>query len=182
MNKFLIIFLSIILYKFLTNYIRLKQLQKYEREFIDFLSNKSCIIDEHSVQTINLFKRAGIRDAKIPISQPIGFGQVANFNASTFQNFPMTQRAVSEPALVMFRNATGIYRTRMLESINPIYWTDLIVFLPKNLLDYIGINSDAAAFKLWNAFLTFIWWAICTIAIIFQPEIKSFILEMFTKM
>lgn len=181
MSKLLILFLSTIAYKLLSNFVRLKQLQRYEKEFIDFLSDKSYRIDEHKLQTIDLFKKAGVKDSQTPISQPVGYGQVANFNASVFQNFPMAQKVIAGPALEMFKNAIGIYKTRMFEAINPLYWIDLIIFLPKNLLAYIGLDSEATAFKLWNVFLTFIWWAICTVVTLFQPEIKDFITKVFTQ-
>lgn len=180
MIKLLIVFAFVVVYKLLTNYIHLKQVQQYEKEFIGFLSDDSYLIDEHKLQTIDLFKKAGIKDIQTPVSQSMGHGQIANFGASVFTNFPMAQKAIAEPALIMFRNAIGIYKTRMRDAVNPVYWIDLVVFFPKNILCYIGLDSETSAFKLWNVFLTFIWWSICTTVAIFQPEIKDFIITHFT--
>lgn len=177
MTGLLFISISIFLYKLMLNFTRLKQIQHYEKEFSAFLCDKPSKIDEHKLQTIDLFKKAGIKDTYMPVSQPIGFGKVANFNISIFDNFPMSKRTVAEPALLMFKNAIGVYKSRMLESINPLYWIELIVFFPKNILRYIGLDLESSASKLWNVFLTFIWWILCTVVTIFLPEIKDSIIK-----
>lgn len=177
MWKVIILFALIVVYKALLNFTRLKQLQRYEKEFISFLSDKPSKIDEHKMQTITLFKKANVPDSQMRVTQPIGFGKVASFNASVFHNFPMAERTIAEPSLTMFKNAIGVYKSRMFEAINPLYWIDLIVFLPKNLLTYIGLNMDNASSKLWNVLLSLVWWVFCTFVTIFQPEIKQYIIE-----
>lgn len=177
MWKVIILFALIVVYKALLNFTRLKQLQRYEKEFVSFLSDKPSKIDEHKMQAIELFKKANIPDSQMPVTQPVGFGKVASFNASVYHNFPMAERAIAEPTLLMFKNAIGVYKSRIFEAINPLYWIDLIVFLPKNLLTYIGLNMDNASSKLWNVFLSFVWWTFCTLVTIFQPEIKQYIVE-----
>lgn len=180
MKKLFILFFAVVLYKLISNLFSLISLQRYEKEFTALLSGEPSKIDEHKLQTIALFKKAGIKDTQVPVSQPVGFGQVANFNASVFHNFPAPIALIALPASQMFRNAIGIYKTRMLESINPIYWISLIIFLPRNILSYIGMDLESSASKLLNVFLTFIWWIFCTLVTIFQPEIKSFIRALFT--
>ena len=134
MRKVLILFTLIVIYKIVLNFTRLKQLQRFEKEFILFLSDRPSKIDEHKMQTIELFKKANIPDSQMPVTQPIGFGKVASFNASVYHNFPMAKRTIAEPSLLMFKNAIGVYKSRIFEAVNPLYWIDLIVFLPRNLL------------------------------------------------
>lgn len=173
--------IAIPLYKALTNFVYLKQLQHYEKEFLNFLRDEQSNIDEHKLQTIALFKKAGVQDILMPVSQSIGFGKVASFTSSIFSNFPSGKREMAEPALIMFKNAIGIYKSRILESINPLYWIDQLLFLPRNILAYIGLNSESVAFKLWNVILTFIWWSFCTLVTLFHPEIKQLIIELLGK-
>lgn len=177
MGKFIILFALIVVYKALLNLTRLKELQHYEKEFIAFLSDEPSKIDEHKMQTIALLKKAGIPDSQMPVTQPVGFGHIASFNASVYHNFPMAERTIAEPALLMFKNAIGVYKSRMIEAINPLYWIDLIVFLPKNLLAYIGLDMDNASSKLLNVFLSLIWWLFCTFVTMFQSEVKQYIVE-----
>ena len=180
MLRIVIGFIIIIAYKTLSNFISLFQIQKYEKEFIKYLSGEPSKIEEYKLLCIALFKKAGIKDTETPITQPTGYGRIASFNASVFQNFPSNIAIIANPALNMFKNASGIYKSRIYEGFNPIYWVDLIIFLPKNLLSYIGLDSEKAAFKIWNVFLTFIWWVFCTLVTFFQPEIKAFFTDMLT--
>lgn len=177
MKKVLIAFLLVAFYKALLNFTRLKRLQRYEKEFMSFLSDESSKIDEHKMQTIALLKKAGIPDSQMPVTQSVGFGHFASFNASVYHNFPTTDRTIANTALLMFKNAIGVYKSCIIESINPLYWIDLIVFLPKNILIYIGLNMDNSSSKLWNVFLSFIWWLLCAFITMFQPEIKQYIVE-----
>lgn len=179
MNRLLIIFIFVLVYKFLLNLSSFLRIKHYEKEFLNYLANKESKIEEHRLQTIDLFKKAGIKDTLTPITQPSGYGNIASFNASVFQNFPSNMQVIAVPAMSMFRNAIGIYKSRMMECLSPLYWISLIVFLPRNILLYIGLDSESTAFKLWNVSLSFLWWLFCTIISLFQPEIKSFITNLF---
>ncbi len=176
-KKIIIIGICIIVYKAISNLINLLTTKRYKTEFIKYLSQDSSRIVEHRLQTIKLFKRAGIKDTSTPISQGIGYGQVANFNASVFHNFPSTLQVIAYPALEMFDSAIGIYKSRIIESFNPIYWIEQILFLPKNLLTYIGLNSENTAFKICNVLLSFIWWLLGTTIILFKTQLQQFIIE-----
>ena len=70
--------------------------------------------------------------------------------------FPSTRTEFSVTVLNMFEEAEGVFRKNMLDSFNPFYWIDLIVFLPKSLLAYIGISSEVTAYKICNVLFTFI--------------------------
>lgn len=176
--KILLFFIAIIFIKFslnFYNYLRTQQLHKY---FDDFFHQKRNDMNIYRQEVISLFEKANIKDVKIPVSEPIGFGQICNVNVSVFDMFPSTRVAFASTALNMFEEAEGVFRKNMFDSINPLYWMELIVFFPKNILKYVGLNIETTAFKLWNIFLTFIWWSFCTVITLFQPEIKQFIIKL----
>lgn len=177
----MLIFITIIFIKFflnLYNYLRTQQLHKY---FDDFLHQKRNNMNIYRQEVISLFEKANVKDVKIPVSEPTGFRQVRNVIVSVFDMFPSTRPAFASTSLNMFEEAEGVFRKNMFDSINPLYWIELIIFLPKNILKYVGLNIETTAFKLWNVFLTFIWWSCCTIVTLFQPEIKQVIIELFAQ-
>ena len=175
--KFLSIFLAVIIYKAIANVIKLFRIKFYESEFKKYLADKPNHIEQYKLQTIKLFKEAGIADTYTPVSQPMGFNQIANMQASVFVNFPSNMLVIAKPALDMFQNAIGIYRSRMIDSFNPIYWIELIIFLPKNLLIYIGLDSEKIAFKLCNVLLTAIWWIASGLLIFFKTDLLNITIE-----
>lgn len=175
MGKFLILCLCIVAYKTLNNFIKWKQIKYYRKSYEDFLFDKSSRIAEYKLQTIKLFKNAGIKDSSTPVSQPVGYGQIANFDASVFHNFPSKLTIIAQPALEMFDSATGVYRSRVFESFNPLYWIEQILFLPKNILIYVGLDSEQVSFKLCNVLLSFIWWTIGILVTIYGSKINDLI-------
>lgn len=148
--KILLIFFLIVAYKFLINlshYLRIKKLHKY---FSDFVEKKRTDMNLYKQEVISLFKKAHIKDVKTPVSEPIGFGQVVNANVSVFSMFPSLRPVFAMESLNMFEEAEGVFRKNMIDCVNPLYWIELILFLPKSLLSYLGLPSEATAYKLLN--------------------------------
>lgn len=176
--RFLALFLLVIAYKFLTNlmhYFRIKKLQTY---FSEFLEHKCDNMNLYRQEVLSLFEKAHVKDKKIPVSEHIGNRQIVSGNVSTFSMFPSTRVAFSVTTLNMFEEAEGVFRKNMLDSFNPFYWIDLIVFLPKSLLAYIGISSEVTAYKICNVLFTFIWWILGILVVYFKPKLQDFVIKL----
>ena len=159
--RFLALFLLVVAYKFLTNlmhYFRIKKLQTY---FSEFLEHKRSDMNLYRQEVLSLFEKAHVKDIKIPVSEHIG-------NRTEF----------SVTVLNMFEEAEGVFRKNMLDSFNPFYWIDLIVFLPKSLLAYIGISSEVTAYKICNVLFTFIWWILGILVVYFKPQLQDFVIKL----
>jgi len=176
-SKFLITFIFVIIYKSISNFFALKKIKQYNQEYIDFLRSNSDIIIEHSKDAIDLLKRAGIQDLNAPITQPVGYNTIAKFTTSIFTTFPTQHQVFAPETLIMFQRAVGVYKSRIIQTFNPIYWIDCVIFLPKNLLVYLGANEEKFSNKLLNILMTSLWWMICFITIFFQNEIKQLIIQ-----
>lgn len=176
--KIAIIFLAIVAFKATSNFIKYKRCQKLSKMHLEWLADKSDKFTQYKGEILSLFKGAGISDSMVPVTQPTGYGQIASFNASLYLNFPSKVAAFAAGIADKFDQAVGIYRQRYLESFNPLYWIETILFLPKHLLQYIGISSDRIAFKLCNILCTFVWWLIGALFIFFGPQLKQFVLSL----
>lgn len=172
--NYLLVFFVIVAYKVISNLIKLLKLKFYDSEYVKFLADKPNHIEQYKIQTIQLFKNAGIKEEFIPISQPTGYGRVANVNASLYINFPSNIQVFAAPTLCLFDNAIGIYRSRVLESFSPLYWVDALLFLPKNILLYIGLDTEKVTFKLCNVILSSIWWFVGAAFLFFKTELLDF--------
>lgn len=176
--RLLIFFIIVILIKFSLNYYNYMRIKKLHKYFEEFIQHKRTDMNLYRQEVLSLFKKAGVKDVLTPIAEPIGFSQIANATVSVFSMFPSLRPLFAGSALNMFEEAEGVFKKNMINSINPIYWIELILFLPQSLLKYLGLNADSLAFKLWNIFLTFVWWVICTLITLFQPEIKQIIIKL----
>ena len=177
---FLIIFFFAFLYKLVRNlsrFIRIKILYKYYYSLCT--PNTNPKVWETKQETINLFKIAGIKDSSIPVSKKIWSGYISAFKASLFDNYPNNRSDFAPHYFSMFDEAKGIFKYRIFECFNPFYWLDLIIFAPKNILNYIGVSSEERSTKILNVVLTFMYWIFGIFITVLKDKIQAFILSYF---
>lgn len=174
-NNLAILFLLIIVYKIILNIYRYIKCVRLETKYVDFFQKNKTQNLSYKAEIEELFKFAGVKDAQLPISQPTGLGQCATFNVSSIENMFVPDKRTLVFVLDMFTEAKGVFRKRIIEAINPIYWIQTIIFLPQKIVDYLGGTSDAIATKL----LQLLWWIICPAAIIFRDKITTILINLF---
>lgn len=175
--NFIILFIFVIIYKMLSNlyfYFRIKHLNKLHSKW---RIGKAPRFPTYKSEVISLFKRAGIQNLLTPTAMPIGYNQIANFNADVFTNFPSTHIDIANGAVRMFYEAEGTFRHRFFESLNPIYWIELVLFAPKKLLIYLSFDENKTLFKTCNILLTFIWWSAGVLFAFFRTDLNNLLTE-----
>lgn len=171
MKNYIIAFVSVLAYKFISNIIYYFKILHFRQLYYDYLNRKSNNISIYKRTIINLFKKAGIKDAFIPMAQPMGYGQIANFKSSIFTNFPNLLQPHVSGTLSMFDEAIGIYKSRIFEAFSPLYWIDCIIFLPRNIFQYIGFDSEKMFIKIFQI----IWWIFAPVGVIFRTSLLNFV-------
>lgn len=98
---------------------------------------------------------------------------------SVFANFPNSREDFAAPLLAMFLESIGTYRARMLESLNPLYWIEAIVYLPRTVMGYLDLPTKGTGIKI----LQLVWWIVCaastTALALYTPEIRTFLEGLF---
>lgn len=171
LSKFIIVFIIIFLYKLISSIIDYINIVRYSKMYTDFISKKSDKIFQYKTICIDLFKKLNISDTFFPIAQKMGYGRFASFKASFFHNFPDDSALFAGEALRIFDDATGICRRKIIECFSPKYWIDFILFLPKNILIYLGISADSIIIKIGQ----FIYWLISIVITLFSTDIANYI-------
>lgn len=62
----------------------------------------------------------------------------------------------------------------MMECISPLYWVQLVVFLPVKLCGYLGISETKAIPKLLQA----VYWLLAPLLLIFRSQLYEFIVQL----
>lgn len=126
---------------------------------------------------LNYIKYSGVKDKKIPISQALGYGQVATSCVSIFENLLNNRSDIAFQVNNMLLEAKGNYWSKFINSFNPFYWLRIVLYIPQYILSYLGVNADSVIVKIFQL----IYWAIgiiCTFAFsIFPEEIKNLIMS-----
>lgn len=177
MNRFLIFFLLIFVYKLISNIINLIKIKYYKFLYDDFIENNSDDIFQHRNHVVELFKKANIPNLSYPITQYTGCNMVSNGHTSLFTAFPTKDVRFVAPTKNAFQNAIGIFRGRIFECFNPKYWIDCVLFLPKNLLIYLNVSAESIFIKI----VQVIYWFIGILFTLLSTEIANYIKSFFAR-
>lgn len=180
MKKILIVFLTISLYKFLLNLFYFYQARNLKTEYLKWLSSKNSKATGKKYLLLDLIEKANISSPRIPISQPMGLGQVATFKASVAEQFP-TNAVVIVPHLVALLNELeNIFKDRSTEVINPLYWIETILHLPEKTLHYLGLKKHLTVKRIFNI----LWWLLFSfigiLKFVYEQEISTFLKKLFS--
>lgn len=105
-----------------------------------------------------LIAHAGVSNPSIPTVEPLGWGRLASFNIDILENFPSNREDIAKLTCRAIQDALGVYKNRMWASVNPLSWIQFLVFLPRSIIGYLGMNTDTVLSK----FLQLVWWIICS--------------------
>ncbi len=177
-NNLVVIFLIIFLYKILKNLYNLYRVKTIRYYFLTIFTNKvNNKVYETKDEILKLFKDAGVEDSLFPVTQRAGFGLVNSFEASTFKVYPSNLEIFAGAQLQMFDYSIGVYKKRIFECFSPLYWFELIIFLPKTIFEYLGLNTESIFVK----FLNLIYWIVGLLFGIFKENIFTFLFSYLPK-
>jgi len=143
MLKLIYVFLGYCLIKLLINYSKYYECKQYLDKYLKWVLNPDFKLSEHKSHVIKLFKDAGLENSTIQR------GNVATGDVWVFEQFSSyADDEVVEKTREYFHQAIGVYRSRALEVFNPIYWIEFIIYLPKNIINYLGGPPESIITKI----------------------------------
>lgn len=178
----IVVFICAILYKFLSNLTALLRIKHYKLRYIDCFKSNSCDFAKYKYATLKLFERAEIKDSYILPLCPFTPAGVITSTISVFSNVLVPDKNVYTKVVTMFDTAIGVYENRLKDTINPLYWLDLIIFAPKHLLLYFNTDMNQTSAKMLHAVLTFLWWLLTLTLSIFKEDILAFLISFLQQM
>lgn len=140
--------------KFLINGFNLLTLTRIRDLFCRFASDPAADslarLRESKSRVLILFSSAGVPDKKVPFHQIVGDCDCTGL-VSVFSEYPSAADPFSYYALEAFDVSIGVFKQRMVDSLNPLYWLSLIVYAPSRFFALCGTSSDNAAVKVIQA-------------------------------
>ena len=150
--KLWLIPIGIVFLKALLNLVNAAYLRARYKLFLDWMGDNSVEklkqLRESKTRTIALMKQAGISDKGLPITQPMGYGQIANMTISMFEQYPSRIQVIAAVTVETFEHAIGTYKGRAIDAINPLYWISLVVYLPTRVCSSLGAKVDSIPVKI----------------------------------
>ncbi len=173
-----------VLFKIQYNYRRYKITLKIKSKYLRWLENEESVQDMNTYTStiLKLFREAKINDVHLPTTAAIGYGRAVSYQISVFQNPLYRTDQIIMSVCDMFDEAIGYYRNAYKEAYNPLYWIEVIVLLPKHIMEYLDVNTEKLNAKIIHVVFTGIWWIICLFIVCFKSEIIQLIQSLLQKL
>lgn len=165
--KYVVIFLCVVAVKLYINASKFFSAKRLREKYKDSFKNDGKPFEEYIPQTRKMFIDIGAGNTAIPVAQPLGYHQIATTNAEIIKNLDSRRSDIVDTIMVLFDEAVGTYRMRMVESISPSYWIETLLFLPSRALNYLGCNPDKLISKLFQL----VYWIAVPLLIAFRSEL-----------
>ena len=167
-----------ILLKFSTNTMKWISAKRLRMQYQKSFSKDGEPFSERIPQARKLFVDAGLDKHTIHVMERIGYGHAVSFNAVIVDNLDSERTDMIASALELFDQLVGTYRMRMFESLSPAYWIDVVIFLPRYIVKYLGGKESGIGAKI----LQLAYWVVTPLFLAFRIDIYQYIAELFRKM
>lgn len=155
--------------------------KKLQKKYKSYISGEipASKINELQPRIQEVFKKASVNESILPMIIPAGYGQVFTTNIPVQHNMQNMRVDVIGNIEKMFSEAIGVFRNRIVESINPIYWIEVIIFLPSRIFNYLGAKEKSVAKKIAQIVYWFISSCIALALSLYPEEIRKFLVSLF---
>ena len=116
-------------------------------------------------------EKAGIQNPIRQVMENAGYGHVAPTSFTTLDNMLFQNTEILKEVRYLITMAKGYYWSQMIKSINPIFWLEIVFFLPKSILSASGIESSNKIADIALKAVQVIYWLAVVWVLIFKPEI-----------
>ena len=175
MNIILIVllFITIVLIKFLLNISKYFYLKKVITKHNIFIAGEMAEddgqkkqdgieagnwIQENQLEIKNVVSKTGLRDQTKSYMQPLGLGYAKQQNVNALDNMLFLNTEILELAREIINRAKGYYKVQALKSFNPLYWIEILIFLPREILKYIGVDEKEKVGSIITKIIQIIYW------------------------
>lgn len=115
-------------------------------------------IEENQIDIRQTVLKTGIDEPSKSYMEPLGLGHAQKKSIRVLDNLLFTNPEIMGIGRTIVTRAMGYYKNQALKSINPLFWIEFIVFLPKELIRYFGIDDNAKLGSIVAKVLQLIYW------------------------
>ncbi|XJS09885.1 hypothetical protein ACF3NG_06980 [Aerococcaceae bacterium WGS1372] len=102
---------------------------------------------------------------------------IASIPVDLVETFPTTQPKLIPDQLLVLDNLEDYYTLKYKEIFSLRYWVDFIIFLPKNILSYLGLPETGTISRTANL----LYWLYTLVRTVFENQITQWIQSIFFK-
>lgn len=134
-------------------------------------------ITEHTTEIKRRVKKSGIQNPIHSYMDAKGYGYVGQENISTLDNLLYLNQQIQSSAVTVLKRARGHFRNEALKSMNPLFWLETLLFLPKAVVSASGIDASSKLADTGLKVTQIIYWLVILGAVITNPDLLKMLIE-----
>ena len=153
------------------------------REINQLIEQYEAWLDDHSQKPSaykfqKLYQKAyGTDQAKKEV--PVIEGKLLMVHTlDLFKNFPSTTQELYKEQQVELLGIQDVFQERYNEIFSIKYWINFVVFLPKEIINYLGLETDHIVVRA----LQVIYWLFTPVLVFFRTKLISLVLKLLSDM
>ncbi len=99
-------------------------------------------VQKNQIEIKKVVLNTGVQDQKKSYMKPLGLGYTKEQSVSALDNLLFLNSEIMGSSIEIMKRAKGYYKVQALKSFNPLFWIEFIIFLPKELSKYLGIDDE----------------------------------------
>ncbi len=168
----------LIFIKLIINVYRLARTKLFMEKYTNWIlsETRDYSMTEFKSEVVELWKAAGIKNCSFVRLEDIGYGNAIQIQEFLFDHFPSIYEDMAFLTKRSFHEAIGVYKKRIIESVNPLYWIMVIIDWPQKLTDKLNLHLKQGLVNVFRL----VWWVLGLIATLYlslYPEHVKIMLE-----
>ncbi|MDA3813505.1 MAG: hypothetical protein PF570_04550 [Candidatus Cloacimonetes bacterium] len=105
-------------------------------------ANATEWLESNQIEIKRVVLKTGLRDLSNSYMEPMGLGYAQRKDISALDNITYLDLEMMQKLKLIFKRAKGFYKKQALKNINPIFWIEVIIFLPREILKYFSVEEN----------------------------------------
>lgn len=134
-------------------------------------------INSNTAEIIRVYKLTGKEQPLQSFMDAAGYGYVQQKQLNLLENLLFQNTELLQQARDRLFIAKGYFLTSAKQSLNPLFWLEILFFLPKAIFSASGLESSSKVMDIGLKIAQIIYWLLIVYTFIFRPEFFNFIFD-----
>lgn len=134
-------------------------------------TKESTWLTENITKIRRVVGKSGISDRNFSYMEAKGFGYVAEENFTTLDNLLYLNADVQNSAVLILGRARGHFKNEAIRSLNPLYWLEVLLYLPKYFVSASGVDASSKLADTGIKVIQIVYWVMILYMVYKNPEL-----------
>ena len=120
-------------------------------------------LQDNQLEIKNRVLNAGLNDQTESFMEPLGLGYAEKRQRGALDNLLLLDTDILASARELMGRARGYYKTQAWLSLSPLFWLEMLIFLPREIIKLAGFKSSSKLFQISVKLIQVVYWIISVV-------------------